>query len=148
MRVRLLAALALGLAVVLVYRLFIAPTGGYAQALAYTECPFRGEPRVTVSSNVVPPDTLPVRMHEQTHADQCRTLGPWRYRWKNLTGSGRLSLESPAYCAGARARLAQGDDPSLVRERVIDDAEAAFKDIAQPASVRAALRASCPEVFQ
>jgi hypothetical protein len=87
-------------------------------------------------------------MHEETHAHQCRTLGAWRYRWRNLTGTGRLSLEAPAYCAGARARLTQRETPALVRERVIDDAESAFKDVVPAERVREALRLSCPELFR
>jgi hypothetical protein len=69
-----------------------------AEALAYTVCPFRGEPVVTLATRVAAEDSLPVRRHEEVHAEQCRRLGPWRYRVRNLTSGGRLLLEAPAYC--------------------------------------------------
>lgn len=146
MRLRILAAIALTLVVVFLYRVFIAPPHAFGEALAYTECPFRGDARVTVTSRVAPEDTFPVRVHEELHARQCRELGPFRYRLRNLTSRRKLSLEAPAYCAGARARLAQRLDSSLVRERMLDDATAAFKDLADSASVHAALRASCRDI--
>lgn len=118
-----------------------------ADALAYTECPWFGTPRVTVSPTVSPEDAVPVRDHENVHAGQCRDLGPVRYRLRNLRASGRLSLEAPAYCAGARARLMQGTEPARVRERVVDDATAAFHDDLDSKTVMAALRHSCPEVL-
>lgn len=149
MRVRVLVSIALLLATALAYRVFVATPDTAGQALAYTECPIQGGPVVTLSADVVPQDTFPVRMHEETHAGQCRTLGPWRYRWRNFTGMGRLSLEAPAYCAGARARLRQHEALALVRERLVDDAEAAFKEVVVPAErIREALRMSCPELFQ
>jgi hypothetical protein len=144
----LLIAIALALAIVLVYRVFLAPAGAFGEALAYAECPFRGDATVTVTSRVAPEDTFPVRMHEEVHAGQCRELGPFRYRLKNLTARGKLTLEGPGYCAGARARLSRGIDTARVRERVLDDATAAFKNLADSASVRAALHASCPEIVK
>ena len=73
--------------------------------LAYTECTFRGPPRVVIRPDLSAADSLPVRVHEEVHAAQCRALGPVRYRLRNLTGSGKLSLEVPAYCAAAQVRL-------------------------------------------
>ena len=116
-----------------------------SQLLAFTECPYGGLPRVTVSDNVAPEDSMPVRMHEAVHAAQCAELGPTRYRLRNLTAEGRLSLEAPAYCAGARARLSQRMDSALVRERLKDDIKAAFRDRAD-SLVMDALRSACPEL--
>lgn len=118
-----------------------------ADALAFTECPWFSGARVTVSPSVSPEDVVPVRDHENVHAAQCRDLGPVRYRVRNLRASGRLSLEAPAYCAGARARLMQGTDAARVRERVVDDATAAFHDDLDSTTVLAALGNSCPEVL-
>jgi hypothetical protein len=118
------------------------------EPLAWTECPFFGEPRVTISSTVSPADSLPVRRHEEVHAAQCRELGALRYRARNLTVRGRLSLEAPGYCAGARARLAQGEDSARVRERLHDDAAAAFVGDIGADTVRAALRSACAGVAE
>jgi hypothetical protein len=144
MRVRILMATAL----VLVGALFVqrVRTKDSGETLAYTECPFRGDARITVTTGIAPEDTFPVRMHEQVHASQCRELGPVRYRLKNLTSTGRLSLEAPAYCAGARARLAQGIDTGALRERLDDDATAAFQGGPDADAVRAALRMSCSDI--
>ena len=145
-RLRLLVALALILAIVFVYRL--AGVRPYGETLAYTECPFWGEPRVTITSAVAAEDTQPVRVHEEVHASQCRRLGPFRYRRENLTTRGKLALEAPAYCAGARMRLTLRVDSAVVRERLIDDASAAFKGSTDPTALRAALRLYCPEIVR
>lgn len=131
LRVRALITVAVTLSIILTFRL-IFPAEQYAEALAYTECPFRGKPRVTVTSLVAPDDTFPVRLHEEVHATQCRQLGPLRYRLRNLTSRGKLALEAPAYCAGARARISRGMNAAAVRERVVDDATAAFKGAMNP----------------
>lgn len=144
LRERRIAALAVILVIVFVYRLIGVQRHG--ESLAYTECPFRGEPRVTLSSAVAAQDTQPVRVHEEMHASQCRQLGPLRYRLENLTTRGKLALEAPAYCAGARTRLALRVDSAVVRERLFDDATAAFHGSADPTTVRAALRLSCPDI--
>ena len=141
MRVRVLIGLAALLLAVLAWRLLAPPAHG--DALAWTECPVGAGPRVTLSDRIEPRDTFPVRVHEQVHVGQCRDLGPWRYRIRNVTSRGRLSLEAPGYCAGAAARLAQGEDTALVRERLVDDAEAAFPRLARSGEVRQALRLSC-----
>ncbi len=119
-----------------------------ATALAYTECPWRGHARVTVQAHVPSADTFPVRRHEEVHAAQCDSLGPLRYRLTNLTAKGRLSLESPAYCAGARARREMGIGRMLVRERLRDDARAAFFPALDSATVVTALRNTCPELLR
>ena len=118
-----------------------------AEALAYTDCPWRGPARVTITSRVDASDSLPVLAHEQVHASQCATLGPLRYRMRNLTARGRLSLEVPAYCAGARQRLRLGRPPRHVRERLIDDATSAFHDAIPASDIRTALTAGCPDVL-
>ena len=117
-----------------------------AQVLATTECPFRGAPRVVVSPDVAPEDTLAVRIHEEIHAAQCRELGPVRYRLRNLLASGKLGLEAPAYCAAAAARLRGGLDTVRVRERLRDDMVAALSDVADSTAVYAALCRSCPSI--
>jgi len=120
----------------------------HGEVLAFTECPFFGDPRITVNPGIAAQDTLPVRRHEEMHAAQCRELGPLRYRMRNLTTGGRLSLEAPGYCAGARARLEMGMEPRRVRERLMDDARAAFSGHLDTAAVRASLAATCPDVMQ
>lgn len=114
-----------------------------AEALAYTECPWRGDARVTITARVEPEDSLPVLAHERVHAAQCAALGPVRYRLRNLTARGRLSLEVPAYCAGARVRLRQGRPLRYVRERLVDDATSAFHDVLPASEIAAALAAGC-----
>lgn len=147
MRLKVLAAVALALAVIAFVRLALRPPAS-GDALATTECPFRGDPRVTVAPRVAAADTMPVRAHEEVHARQCRELGPWRYRMRNLTSAGRLELEAPAYCAGARARLAQGETLERVRERLLDDAEAAFAGRLPAERVRESLRQACADLFR
>lgn len=124
-RVGALIGLVVMLSAVLAQRTFFSRTE-LGEPLAWTECPVRGEALVTITEGVAPADTLPVRMHEEVHAAQCRSLGPWRYRARNLTREGRLSLEAPGYCAGAHARPTQGEDTARVRERLLDDAQGAF----------------------
>lgn len=118
-----------------------------AEALAFTECPWFGAARVRVAPTVSPEDAEPVRRHEDVHAAQCGDLGPLRYRVRNLRAAGRLSLEAPAYCAGARARLVQGMDTVRVGERLMDDATAAFHDDLDSKTTVTALRRYCPEVL-
>lgn len=97
-------------------------------------------------ARIPPEDTMPVREHEEIHADQCEDLGFAKMRVKNLTARGRLSLEAPAYCAGARSRLRRGDDYTATRERLFDDANAMFAGSLDTSRVNAALRQACPEL--
>ena len=145
-RVRLLFLVAVAVAVgwYIPRVFFLADTR--AEALAYTECPWRSPARVTITSRVMPEDSLPVLAHEQVHAAQCDSLGPLRYRWTNLTSRGRMSLEAPAYCAGARERLRLGLRHDRVRERLLDDATSAFHGKLAPSTIQAALAAACPEI--
>ena len=142
-----LAAL-LGIAAVLAILLLVRrPPPPRGNALAFTECSWADGPIVVmITSRIAPEDTAPVRAHEETHADQCDDLGWFRYHLKNLTVGGRLSLEAPGYCAGARERVRRGDDTAVTRERMFDDAAAMFAGEADSARVSAALRASCPEL--
>ena len=114
--------------------------------LATTTCPIRGEPVISISRDVVPVDSAPVRAHEEVHASQCRSLGPWRYRWENLSGSGKLALEAPAYCAGASVRLRAGQDSARVRVRLIENAYEALEGLADSATIRRSLQAACPAI--
>ena len=116
------------------------------QALAYTTCTLNGPVRMIDVRMLAPDDTLPVRVHEDAHAEQCGTLGWANMHLRNLTAGGRLSLEAPAYCAGARARLRRGDNDKATRERMFDDANAMFAGSLDSATVNGALRAACPEL--
>ena len=141
-RITALALLAVVLALVLLAR-SSAPRG---QALAYTSCTLRGPRLVMDVSRIAAEDTLPVRLHEEVHVAQCRDMGWAGMRWKNLTAAGRLTLEAPGYCAGARARLRRGDDYRITRERLFDDANAMFAGTLDSSRVNSALRAACPEL--
>lgn len=141
-RVAVLALLLLALAVVLASR----SPAQRGQALAYTNCTMRGPVLVMDVAAIPAEDTLPVRAHEEVHVRQCTDLGWLRMRWRNLSAGGRLSLEAPGYCAGARARLRRGDTGAVTRERLFDDANAMFAGSLDSARVNAALRAACPDV--
>ncbi|MGH7679546.1 MAG: hypothetical protein ACRENU_13830 [Gemmatimonadaceae bacterium] len=141
---RLLIAIAFIVTAIALGRLIFASSAG--EPLAYTECPLRGPARIRILPGVAPEDSFPVRMHEETHAAQCESLGTWRYRGRNFTARGKLSLEAPGYCAGARARLEQGMDPARVRERLHDDAIAAFSGSLDSTEVLSALRLTCPGI--
>lgn len=145
-RARVLIVASLLVAALLARAALSRPSGTHGEALAWTECPWFGAPQVTVTSRVSAEDSAPVRRHEETHAAQCRALGALRYWMKNLSAAGRLALEAPAYCAGARARIAQGEDSARVRERLLDDALAAFAGLMDSTAVRTAIASSCPDV--
>lgn len=119
-----------------------------AEALAYTDCPWRSPARVTLTSRVIGDDSLAVLAHETVHARQCAELGPLRYRLRNLTAKGRLSLEAPAYCASARERVRLGYSAGRVRERLVDDAVAAFHGSLDEATVIAAIRSRCADLLR
>ena len=136
----------LGAATLLAILVLARRTTPRGSPLAFTECSWDGPVVVMVVSRIAPEDTAPVRAHEQTHADQCDDLGFVLYRLRNLSVEGRLSLEAPGYCAGARERLRRGDDTAVTRERMFDDAAAMFAGQADSARVGAALRAACPEL--
>ncbi len=114
------------------------------EVLAYTECSFRGPPRVVIRADLSPEDTLPVRVHELVHAAQCRELGPFFYRLRNLTGTGKLSLEIPAYCAAAQVRLKASGHWESVRARMHDDIIAALSGAVDSAEVSRTVARDCP----
>jgi hypothetical protein len=114
--------------------------------LATTTCPFRGEPVITISTAVVSIDSAPVRAHEEVHAAQCRSLGPLKYRWTNLRGAGKLGLEAPAYCAAAAVRIQMGQDSGRVRLRLIENVLESLEGLADSATIRRSLQASCPAI--
>lgn len=126
--------------------LLLRATPPHGEALAYTKCAVSGPAQVMDVLRIRPEDTLPVRVHEDVHFQQCLRLGWLKMRLKNLTAGGRLSLEAPGYCAGARARLRRGDDLAITRERLFDDANAMFAGTLDSARVNAALRETCPEL--
>jgi hypothetical protein len=142
LRLVLLALLLVALGLALVLRA-PRPRG---QALAFTTCGFSGPTLVMAAAGIPPEDTLAVRAHEDVHIQQCRDLGWMRMRLKNLTGSGRLALEAPGYCAGARARLRRGDDYAITRERLFDDVNGMFAGAVDSSRVNAAVRRACPEL--
>jgi hypothetical protein len=117
-----------------------------ARTVAYTTCPFRGPARVVIRTDIQPWDTLAVRVHEEVHAAQCRDLGPVRYRLRSLTANGKLSLEAPAYCAAARARLAVEHDREYASDRLHTDMIEGLSDVADSGAVKEALARECPEI--
>ena len=141
-RIVALVLLAIALGLVLAVR-SSAPRG---QALAHTTCTMSGPVLVMDAARIPAEDTLPVRMHEEVHVAQCLELGWMRMRWRNVTAGGRLSLEAPGYCAGARARIRRGDSQAITRERMFDDANAMFAGRLDSGRVNAALRGACPEL--
>ena len=134
------------LVVVLGWLVFLRASAPQVQPLAWTSCTLGGPVLMMDVARLAPEDTQPVRMHEDVHAEQCATLGWTRMRLRNLSAEGRLSLEAPAYCAGARARLRRGDDYAITRERLFDDANGTFAGTVDSARVNAALRNACPEI--
>jgi hypothetical protein len=111
--------------------------------LATTSCPLRGEPKIVIAPGVDAEDSIPVRVHEEVHAAQCRRLGAVNYWLSNVTARGKLSLEAPAYCAAAEARLRAGMDPARVASRLRDDIVEAMSDVADSATAITALRTNC-----
>ncbi|MEX2178217.1 MAG: hypothetical protein WD801_05875 [Gemmatimonadaceae bacterium] len=110
-------------------------------------CPFFGEPEVVFRSELIAPwDTLPARKHEEVHADQCRQLGPLRYRIRSLTPSGKLELEAPAYCASAIARLTFDPDSEYASDRVHTDMIVGMSDVVDSSAVKDALMRHCPAI--
>ena len=84
-----------------------------------------------------------MRVHEEVHEAQCRRLGPVRYRITNLTGSGKLSLEVPAYCAAAVARIRSGWTRRAALERLRDDIHAAMSGVVDSSRIASAIRSGC-----
>ena len=118
-----------------------------ARAVAWASCPFRGEPRVVIRSELLSVwDTFPARRHEEVHAEQCRQLGPVMYRLRNITPAGKLELEAPAYCASAVARLTVDPDSQYASDRIHTDMIEGMSDVADSTAVKAALMRHCPGI--
>jgi hypothetical protein len=115
------------------------------EVLAVTTCPWRGEPVTRINANLSAEEAAHVTAHESIHAQQCRLLGPFQYRLRNLTS--KLALEAPAYCAGAKVHLAFGMDTIATRTRLVDDAVEALRGTADSASIVDALHDACPGIF-
>lgn len=115
-----------------------------ARVVAYTTCPFFGAPVVVTRTDIPPWDTLVTRVHEEKHAEQCRELGPIRYRLRSLTSTGKLTVEAPAYCAAAVARLTVDPDSQYVSDRLHTDMIEGMSDLADSSAIKAALMKECP----
>lgn len=116
--------------------------------VGYTDCSWRGKPRVVVRSGLRPIDSLAVAAHESVHAAECEELGPIRYRWRTLFASSNLALETPAYCAGARVRARLNGDTAFVRMTIPIDMIAAMGDVIDSATIVRSIAKSCPEFVQ
>lgn len=112
--------------------------------VGYTDCAWRGKPRVVVRGGLRPFDSLAVVAHESVHAAQCERLGPIRYRWRTLFASTNLGLETPAYCAGARTRARLTGDTAFVRMTIPLDMIAAMGDAIDSATIVRSIAAECP----
>lgn len=117
-----------------------------ARIVAWTTCPFVGPPVVKMVSDIPWYDTLVTRVHEEKHAEQCRQMGPVRYRLNSFTAAGKLSVETPAFCAAAAARLTVDPDSQYVNDRLHTDMIEGLSDIADSSSVKAALMKECPAI--
>ena len=114
-----------------------------AEVLGYTTCGWFGPARVVLTPLATDAEEEPVRRHETVHARQCDSLGPLRYHLRNARARTRLELEVPAYCEGAKARIAQGQRPERVRERMVDDLISAFAGLLPADTVRVSVEARC-----
>ena len=117
-----------------------------AREVAWTTCPFVGPPVITMVSDIAPWDTLATRVHEEKHAEQCRVLGPVKYRLRALTSAGKLSAEAPAYCAAAIARLTVDPDSQYASDRLHTDMIEGMSDLADSSAIKAALLKECPAI--
>jgi hypothetical protein len=111
-----------------------------------THCSWRGAPRVEIIPGLARSESLAAVAHEAVHVDECKDLGPTRYRWNTLFASSNLGLEAPAYCASARVRLASGWSIPTTRSTVLDDMIAAMGDQLDSATLHRALTEKCPEL--
>jgi hypothetical protein len=117
-----------------------------ARNVAWTTCPFFGDPVVRMVSDIPFYDTLVTRVHEEKHAEQCRQMGPIRYRMRSLTSAGKLSVETPAFCAAAVARLTVDADSQYVSDRLHTDMIEGLADILDSTTIKAALMRECPAI--
>lgn len=117
-----------------------------ARTIATTTCPFFGDAVVTIVNDLQSRDTMPTRVHEDVHAAQCRQLGPVRYRLRNLTASGRLRAEAPAFCAAAAARMRVDPDSAYANDRLHTDMIEGLSDVADSLAIKRSLMVACPEI--
>ena len=117
-----------------------------ARDVAWTTCPFFGPPVVVMVKDIPWYDTLVTRVHEEKHAEQCRQMGPVRYRLNSFTSAGKLSVEAPAFCAAALARLTVDPDSQYANDRLHTDMIEGLIDIADSVAIKAALLKECPTV--
>jgi len=118
-----------------------------ARNVAWTTCPFFGEPVVRMRTDLIAAwDTVVARVHEEVHAGQCRALGPVRYRLRSLTAAGKLSMETPAYCASAVARLTVDPDSQYASDRMHTDMIEGMANLVDSTAVKEALRKECPAI--
>jgi hypothetical protein len=111
-----------------------------------TDCAWFGEPTVTIRPGLARVESIATVAHERVHVEECRDLGPARYRWNTLFAASNLALESPAYCAAGHVRIASGWSPALVRETILGDMMAAMSDVADSGAIRQSLARRCPEI--
>ena len=97
-------------------------------------------------NDIAPWDTLATRVHEEKHAEQCRVLGPVKYRLRSLTSAGKLSVETPAYCAAAVARLTVDPDSQYASDRLHTDMIEGMSDLVDSLAIKAALLKECPAI--
>src|SRR3954469_24599674 len=109
-----------------------------------TDCAWRGTPRVTIRPGLRRVDSIAAVAHESVHVDECQRLGPLRYRWNTMFAASNLALETPAYCAGARSRIALNHDTAFIRATIVEDMMAAMGDVVDSGRVISALRRQCP----
>ena len=117
-----------------------------ARNVAWTTCPFVGAPIITMLNDIAPWDTFATRVHEEKHAEQCRVLGPVKYRLRSLTSAGKLSVEAPAYCAAAAARLTVDPDSQYASDRLHTDMIEGMSDLVDSSAIKAALLKECPAI--
>ena len=117
-----------------------------ARDVAWTTCPFFGPPVVKMVNDIPWYDTLVTRVHEEKHAEQCRQMGPVQYRLHSFTSAGKLSVETPAFCAAAAARLTVDPDSQYVNDRLHTDMIEGLIDVADSTAIKSALRKECPTI--
>ena len=113
--------------------------------VGYTECAWRGAPRIVIQPRLRTTDSIAVVAHESVHAAQCDSLGPVRYRWNTLFAKSNLGLETPAYCAGGRARVKLNGDTAFNRMTIPIDMIAAMGDGIDSIDIARAIDAQCSE---
>jgi hypothetical protein len=113
--------------------------------IGVTECSWTGRPVVTIRSGIRRQDSVGAAAHESVHVAECGRLGPVGYRWNTVRASSRLALETPAYCAGSRARVGITRDTVFERATILDDMLSDLADQLDSAKIVAALESECPQ---